>query len=592
MPMEPKPLCLILASQAEHSPKALPLGAACAVSAIKADARLAALMDARVLCAEPEESAADFSRRVASQKPAYLGFSLFVWNRSFLTEAARDLRSLLPGVALFCGGPEVSAAPETFSRGDPFDFILSGEGESSLPLLFAELLPEGNAAGAKPFAEIPFHVRGPTVDAELLPSPWLDGSIAALERGGALWELTRGCPFACAYCYESKGEGKTRALPLKRLEKELELFSRSGVEQVSVLDPTFNADRSRVKALLDLIESKGEGIFFSFELRAEFIDREQARRFADFPCSLQIGLQSAHPAVMRALGRPFDPALFARKLRMLDEAGAVYGIDLMYGLPGDSHSGFLESVAFALSLRPNHLDIFRLAVLPGTALHEKAASLGLEFESSPPYTVKSAPGYPAEDIERSASFARAVEVFYNRGRAVPWFGSLATASGVSYGVLLAEIETALRLRKEARNLGDVDKDGVFDHRGIELFQLDFAKSYLQHRGRPECIDAVLDLIRLHGAYSRALAEGEESIVALSYDPDAMLSPAGLDPRAFARSAKRRPNRAWIGRDEDGDVDLRPLPTERPAALDARESGDRLKRGGPRDAPRKKPDRSH
>lgn len=577
--MEKKALCLVLAAQAEYSPKALPLGAACVVSALKADPRLSARLEASVLSADPGETPVSFARRAAALDPSILGFSLFVWNRPYLEKAAEELRRLLPGAFLFAGGPEATADPDSFSPGRPFDCLTLGEGEASAPLALSSFL---DGEGGRPFA-----VRGQALDPVDLPSPWLDGSLPALERGGALWELARGCPFACAYCYESKGEGRVRPLPAARLERELELFVRSGIEQVSVLDPTFNADPARAKALLDMIEAKGEGIHFSFEVRAEFLDREQARRFASIPCSVQIGLQSADPGVMRALGRPFDPALFARKLRMLDEAGAVYGIDLMYGLPGDSHSGFLSSLAFALSLRPNHLDVFRLSVLPGTPLRERAAALGIEFDADPPYAAAALPGYPAEDIERSASFARAVEVFYNRGRAVPWFGALATAAGVSFGALIAEIETALRLRKDARGLGEVDAEGVYDHRRVEDFQIDFAEGFLVHRGRPECVDAMRDLIRLHGAYSRALAEGEESLVSLNYDPEAVLSPAGLDPRAFARSCRKRPGRVWIGRDEEGEVDLRPVEAEKRRALDGRGPKARLNRGGTGDGAGKK-----
>jgi radical SAM superfamily enzyme YgiQ (UPF0313 family) len=543
-------LCVIAAAPAEFSPKALSLGAACVVAAVKADPALSSRVEARLENAAWGESAADYSKRIAAMNPRFLGFSLYVWNRSFFLDAASRLRSLLPGTVFFAGGPEASSQPDSFQPARPFDHILTGEGESTVPALLAELLAGGNPS---------FSLSRGAMDAEKLPSPWLDGSIPALRRGGALWELARGCPFACSYCYESKGERKLRHIPRQRLERELEHFVDSGIEQVSVLDPTFNADRKRTKEILEMIGERGGDIHFSFEVRAEFLDREQARLFSEIPCSVQIGLQSSNPEVMKALNRPFDPEAFARKARMLDEAGAVYGFDLIYGLPGDSLEGFLASLGFSLAQRPNHLDIFRLAVLPGTALADEAEARGIDWDRAAPYLVRSLPGFPAQDLERAASFARAVEVFYNRGRAVPWFQALATAAGMAPGALMREIETALRLRSDCAGLGEVDSEGGYDHARIEGFQVDFARSFLVHRKRPECIEAMLDLIRLHGAYSRALAEGQESVVDLSYDPDAILGPGGMDPRAFARAAKKKARRVWIGRDEDGEIDLRPLP---------------------------------
>jgi hypothetical protein len=50
--------------------------------------------------------------------------------------------------------------------------------------------------------------------------------------------------------------------------------------------------------------------------------------------------------------------------------------------------------------------------------------------------------------------------------------------------------------------------------------------------------ALRDLVRLHGAWGRALAEGEESILELSYDPEEALGAAAVGLAAFVRGASR------------------------------------------------------
>jgi radical SAM superfamily enzyme YgiQ (UPF0313 family) len=62
-----------------------------------------------------------------------------------------------------------------------------------------------------------------SLSGEELTSPYLDGTLDLSKYEGALWELARGCPFKCSYCYESKGEKKVRLLPMERIEKELKL---------------------------------------------------------------------------------------------------------------------------------------------------------------------------------------------------------------------------------------------------------------------------------------------------------------------------------------------------------------------------------
>ena len=169
---------------------------------------------------------------------------------------------------------------------------------------------------------------------------------------GALWELARGCPYSCAYCYESKGEKKVRTIPLGRLEKELERFVERGTERVFVLDPTYNASRDRALSLLRLIEKKAGEIHFNFEVRAELLDRELVDAFSRIPCSLQIGLQSTNPEALALVNRPVDLKQFSKKIMLLNDAGIVFGIDLMYGLPGDTLSSFRSSVDYAVSLYP------------------------------------------------------------------------------------------------------------------------------------------------------------------------------------------------------------------------------------------------
>ena len=124
------------------------------------------------------------------------------------------------------------------------------------------------------------------------------------------------------------------------------------------------------------------------------------------------------------MNRPCDLKDFSRKIALLNDSGIVFGLDLMYGLPGDTLSTFRSSLDYAVGLYPNNLEIFRLAVLPGTDLADRAAELSLKHDPKPPYLVESTPKFPAQDLERAALLARACDVFYTQGRAVTWFLSM------------------------------------------------------------------------------------------------------------------------------------------------------------------------
>ena len=68
-----------------------------------------------------------------------------------------------------------------------------------------------------------------------LPSPYLDGSLDPSAYPGMLWELSRGCPFRCDFCFESRGTEGTRRVPMDRVKAELLHFEACEVSQVFVL---------------------------------------------------------------------------------------------------------------------------------------------------------------------------------------------------------------------------------------------------------------------------------------------------------------------------------------------------------------------
>jgi len=412
---------LVLAAiHIEKSTRAVPLGPAMLASAIhKAFGEEIQSVILNLFLDQPAVECAD---RILESEPDHVGFSMYVWNRTLALEIASILKQRRPNLVIFAGGPEATA-DQAGVLGDPaMDFVLAGEGEDLIVETLDRLLRGATtreiAASTRPI---------PVKDLATLPSPYLDGTLRPADYGGALWELSRGCPFACDFCFESRGTAGIRRVPMGRVEAELDLFVASGIREVFVLDPTFNYHKANAKKVLRLIAAKAPDIHFFFEIRSEFIDREMARLFAAIRCTLQIGLQSAHDEVLRNINRNIDPADFEAKILLLHNADVIYGFDLIYGLPGDSLEGFRASLDFAMSLVPNHIDVFRLSVLPGTRLAETAPALNLEHEACNPYEVIASPSFSRDDMALADRIARGCDVFYNDGKAVPWFGIILEA---------------------------------------------------------------------------------------------------------------------------------------------------------------------
>jgi radical SAM superfamily enzyme YgiQ (UPF0313 family) len=535
-------LCLV-SFPASDSPEALPLGAASVAAAVKTAAEATpALRSAELAMVSGGlgEGSLELATRIAAAGPQAVGFSVYTWNREKSCKIAQLLRAASPELILFAGGPEATADPEGLIAEGALDFSVVGEGEGATVEALRAIIGAGLRPDPARRAEVLRGIRGIALPGEAwksarpgnpatLPSPWLLGTIDPKASGGdVVWELSRGCPFRCAYCYESKGTQGSRPFPMERIEAELELFVRSDVRYAFVLDPTFDADPKRAAALLDLLRRKAPGIRWKFEVRAELLDKELVRRFAALDCGLQIGLQSVNAATLATVGRPgFDRKEFARKAAMLDRAGICFGIDLIYGLPGDSLDDFREGLDFALGLGPNHLDLFPLALLPGTELADKAGELGLEADPRPPYLVRTTRQMPPQDLEMAARLARACDRLYTAGRAVAWFDAARKPLRMRASALLEAYASSRDASLAAG--GDAPAE-------IEREQLAFIEGAYERAGLGNLAPALRDLVRLHGAWGRALAEGEESLLELSYDPDEVLGAAASGLAAFARAA--------------------------------------------------------
>jgi hypothetical protein len=450
------------------------------------------------------DNSADFiAEDICRNIPDMIGFSTYLWNRHMVLEICRIIKAKFQAVLLFAGGPEATALPLILLDCAPFDFVIKGEGEIVLTEVMNRLLNSETLEGipgvfvkdAKANSE---KDQQPVMDLNSLPSPYLRGTIDPARYCGLLWELSRGCAFKCGFCFESRGIAGVRQLSLDRIRKELELFEEKKVTQVFVLDPTFNSDIKRAKKILRMILKTAPLIHFTFEIRAEFIDSEIAGLFAGVHCSLQVGLQSANREVLANVNRTIDTVQYAEKIALLNKAGAIFGLDLIYGLPGDTPDGFQQSLNYALSLQPNHLDIFPLAVIPGTALYGHAESFSLNSLQDAPYILISSPGFSEAAVAQAESLKNACEIFYNRGGAAGWlFMALETLNITpsdflsDFAVHLSSCEQPLELTREE----------------ITVMQSSFVKEQFARHNRKNLFPVMEDIIVVHGALNRSLYAG-------------------------------------------------------------------------------------
>jgi oxygen-independent coproporphyrinogen-3 oxidase len=105
----------------------------------------------------------------------------------------------------------------------------------------------------------------------------------------------------------------------------------------------------------------------TIETNPDDISVEKLRLFRDLGINrLSLGVQSFDEAELRFLGRRHTARQTAAAIDLIRAAGFTnLGLDLMYGLPGQSLEAWLQTLEQALSCAPEHLSCYQLTVEAG-----------------------------------------------------------------------------------------------------------------------------------------------------------------------------------------------------------------------------------
>ncbi len=96
----------------------------------------------------------------------------------------------------------------------------------------------------------------------------------------------------------------------------------------------------------------------------------EADKFAGFRAAgvnrLSLGIQSFNDRHLKSLGRIHDAAEAIKAAQLARQHFETFNLDLMYGLPGQTHAEALADIETALSLAPTHLSAYQLTLEPNT----------------------------------------------------------------------------------------------------------------------------------------------------------------------------------------------------------------------------------
>ena len=188
------------------------------------------------------------------------------------------------------------------------------------------------------------------------------------------------CRHKCGYCDFNAYAGMDRLIPdyVAALRRELkaarERFPFRALRTVylgggtpSLLPPDLASDV--LDAVRDLFTVE-PGAEITLEANPASTDPERLAAWREGGVNrLSIGVQGFDPSVLAVLERRTDGAQAARAFRQARDAGfRNVSLDLIFGVPAQSHESWQETVRRAMELEPEHLSCYSLTFEPGTLL--------------------------------------------------------------------------------------------------------------------------------------------------------------------------------------------------------------------------------
>ncbi|MGI6435851.1 MAG: DUF4080 domain-containing protein [Syntrophomonadaceae bacterium] len=355
-----------------------------------------------------------------------VAFSCYIWNIEMVMKLAADMRKVRPEAMIVLGGPEVSYRADQILRENPaVDYVISGEGETVWPQLLAawhQGINHPNLPGVsyREGADII------TAESEAAALPVLDGIPFPYEgiRGDhsqiIYYESSRGCPFQCSYCLSSL-QREVRFFPLERVKRDLERLIQLNPREIKFVDRTFNCDESRARAIMEMILQLPGQARFHMEISPQllsdkflsFLEKLPGQRFA-----FEIGVQSTHEPTLKAIKRLGDWSRISSNISRLRQADNIHlHLDLIAGLPEEDYPTFMNSFNQVYNLKPHHLQLGFLKMLPGTGIRRQAQNYQYQYQQHPPYEVLSTDWLSFEELVHLHHIEDVLEKYYNAGLA-------------------------------------------------------------------------------------------------------------------------------------------------------------------------------
>ncbi len=334
-------------------------------------------------------------RQAQEYKPDFILFSMSSDDVIWVKEKARQLKQAT-GAIIVAGGVHPTAVPERVVKYKYFDYVVSGEGEETVPELLSALVQGKPVDGIKGV----YHLlngqikgeenRSLLQDLDVFPPPDKDlfYSTAPWAKHEYSIVISRGCPHRCTYCHNNylrgKWDGQGKYIRTRSVSHVIgELAQSKRIYNFS----TLNIWDDNLFALKDysndFFTEYAEKIKVPFKmfLHPSLVNNDTAKILANANCwRVEVGVQTIDPNGRKICGRTETDEMITNAIRILKNHGIKVSVSIITGLPYESQSQLYTMAHFFAETKPDRILAFLLRYYPKTDILEIGMKAGIISE--------------------------------------------------------------------------------------------------------------------------------------------------------------------------------------------------------------------
>lgn len=349
----------------------------------------------------------NFINVVSRLNPKVIGLSVFSSEHIWLMRTSARLRAAFPGIIIIAGGVHAMIYPDTILADTPVDLVCYGDGEEAISGVLAQA--QRPQADWSLVAGIAYRNGDGGINTTVPAPPaayrkdiiedrklYFDSyPVLAGDKIG-LFLSSRGCPYACSFCYNAYlrylSSDKKKYLRQKDPDnfiREISLQTSGGaIKTIYFVDDMFTFDPQWLRSFLKRYRTE-IGLPFACNTRANQVNEEIAEilshggcRFASF--GIETGNQNLRWSILE---KEITNEEIIHAGNILHKYGIGVRTSNMFCLPGETVQDAFDTVELNIKIRADSASSTLLLPYPKTKIFEHCRKQGLLQKSYTLYDI-------------------------------------------------------------------------------------------------------------------------------------------------------------------------------------------------------------